>query len=281
MEQDASTRVAKLGPAQAAAEMDSPLARALKVLETVYEAVRPLSSLDIARRCDLDPSTAHRLIQNLASCGYLVRDEDSKRYLAHPRMLFPLPLYHPIELVRRDCSPVVLNLRDRLSLTSGFVLFYCGARVLLDLAPGRDPLNPDNNPIKSTPLHATASGKAFLLSLTPKQRAKILGKEPLESFTEKTLTSLDQLEDDLQLSRSRGYIVSFDDYMNGFRVVAAPVGVGEHVVGCFFCSGGTATLSERNVDEVGRELAHAAGLFSKATPNLRLLLDLLDLEGGK
>ncbi len=75
------------------------------------------------QRCDLDPSSSHWLVKNLAACGFLIRDEESKRYLPDPRMLFPFPIYHPWELVRRDASSLVMPLRDRLQLTTGLVIF--------------------------------------------------------------------------------------------------------------------------------------------------------------
>ena len=57
------------------AALDAPLALARKVLEVTFEATRPLTALEIAKRCDLDPSSSHRLVQNLTACGFLIRDD--------------------------------------------------------------------------------------------------------------------------------------------------------------------------------------------------------------
>lgn len=263
-----------------AAEVDVPLARARKVLEVVFDATRPLSALEIAKRCELDPSSSHRLVQNLAACGYLLRDEDSKRYLPHPRMLFPFPIYHPWELVRRDGATLVMPLRDRLSLTTGLVIFYLGARVLLELAPGRDPLSPSYRTVLSSPLHASGSGKIFLMKHTEEERREILGPEPFEKFTSATIQDYRALNLDLAQCMERGYASAIDDYMSGFRVVAAPIDVGDQIIGALFCSGGVSSLSDEKIPEVGEEVRRSAMLFSKATPNLRLLLELLGVGPG-
>jgi IclR family acetate operon transcriptional repressor len=258
---------------------DAPLVRARRVLEVVYEATRPLSSLEIARRCDLDPSSAHRLVQNLAASGFLLREEESKRYLPHPRMLFPFPIYHPWELVRRDAGTVVRPLRDRLLITTGFVVFYFGSRILLELAPGSDPLSPSYRTVLTSPLHASGSGKMLLMQYAQEERRELLGPGPFEAFTPRTLVDHDGLNADLDQARRLGYVTAVDDYIMGFRVVAAPITIEDQMVGCLFCSGGSTVLPDERVEQVGQEVQRAAMLFSRATPNLRLLSQLLGTDG--
>lgn len=262
------------------AAQDAPLARARKVLEVVFEATRPLTALEIAKRCDLDPSSSHRLVQNLAACGFLIRDEESKRYLPDPRMLFPFPIYHPWELVRRDASSLVMQLRDRLQLTTGFVIYYFGSRVLLELAPGRDPLSPSYRTVLSSPLHASGSGKVFLMAQSEAQRRKTLGPGPFERFTPQTIVDHETLTADLARGAQKGFVSAVDDYISGFRVVAAPLSVAHSVIGCIFCSGGAALLSDEKIDEIGEEVNQVAMLYSRAAPNLRILAQLLGSDGS-
>lgn len=275
----AITRLEATPPSSEDAAPDAPLARARKVLEVVFESSRPLTALEIAKRCDLDPSSSHRLVQNLAACGFLVRDEESKRYLPDPRMLFPFPIYHPWELVRRDASSLVMPLRDRLQLTTGLVIFYFGSRVLLELAPGRDPLSPSYRTVLSSPLHASGSGKVFLMAQSEAQRRETLRAEPFERFTPHTIVDHETLTADLARSAQRGFVSAVDDYMSGFRVVAAPLTIDDSVVGCIFCSGGAALLPDQKIDETGEEVKQVATLYSRAAPNLRLLAQLLGAAG--
>ncbi|AHB08278.2 hypothetical protein U875_05195 [Pandoraea pnomenusa 3kgm] len=259
---------------------DAPLARARKVLEVVFEATRPLTALEIAKRCDLDPSSSHRLVQNLAACGFLIRDEESKRYLPDPRMLFPFPIYHPWELVRRDAASLVVPLRDRLQLTTGLVIFYFGSRVLLELAPGRDPLSPSYRTVLSSPLHASGSGKVFLMAHSEAQRREILGPGPFEKFTPQTIVDHETLTADLARGAQRGFVSAVEDYMSGFRVVAAPLSVDDRVIGCIFCSGGAVLFPDQKIEEIGEEVKQVATLYSRAAPNLRILAQLLGTDGG-
>ena len=258
---------------------DAPLVRARRVLEVVYEATRPLTSLEIARRCDLDPSSAHRLLQNLVTSSFLLRDEDSKRYLPHPRLLFPFPIYHPWELVRRDAGALVRQMRDRLLITTGFVVFYFGSRILLELAPGSDPLNPSYRTVLTSPLHASGSGKLLLMQRAEAERRALLGAEPFESYTPLTITDHERLTTDLQQAEQRGYVTAVDDYIMGFRVVAAPITIEDQMIGSLFCSGGSGVMPDARIAEIGQEVQRAAMLFSRAAPNLRLLAQLLGTDG--
>lgn len=271
----AARGVATRSAEPAAAVAPAPMTRAMGVLETAIAATRPMTSLELARRSGIDPSSSHRLVQNLTAAGYLVRDDTTKRYLPHPRLLFPLPLHHPWELVRRDASTVLLQLRDEVGLTAGLTMFYAGSRVLLELTQGRDPLSPDYSTVLTSPLHASGSGKVLLHSLPEPERRTLLGPEPYTGFTEQTLVTWDTLSRDLAEGASRGFFVARDDYISGFRVVAAPVTVMDAIVGCLFCSGGATALADGQIATIGESVRRAADLFSRATPTLRTLAPLL------
>ncbi len=253
-----------------------PLSRAFSIMDAMVDATRPLSSLEVAQRCGFDPSTTHRLLQSLAVEGYLLRDDGTKRYIASPKLLFPLPLYHPWNVVRREASPTLLTLREEFGFTTGLVVFCLRERVLLELALGRDPLSPDYHTWLSSPIHASGSGKVLLMASAPEERPRLLGPEPYRKFTENTVVSTDALNRELAESAARGYVLACDDYIEGFRVVAAPIQpVAKPVVGCLFCSGRSATLSDQVIPSLGPALKKAAGFFSIGSPALQGLADLV------
>jgi IclR family transcriptional regulator, acetate operon repressor len=245
-------------------------------MDAVVDATRPLSSVEIAQRCGFDRSTTHRLLQALAAERYLLRDDMTKRYIASPKLLFPLPLYHPWSVVRRDASPALFALRDEFGFTTGLVVFCLRERVLLELALGRDPLSPDYHTWLLSPVHASGSGKVLLMACAPEERHQLLGPEPYRKFTERTITNARALERDLSESAERGYVLAFDDYIDGFRVAAAPIQpVNKSIIGCLFCSGRSATLTDGVVPRLGHALKKAAAFFSFSSPAVQGLADLV------
>jgi DNA-binding IclR family transcriptional regulator len=71
------------------------------------------------------------------------------------------------------------------------------------------------------PSHCTASGKA-LLAWREQWRDAVLD-EPLESFTDRTLTGPESLRRQLGHTRARGYAIEDREYDPETRGIAAPV----------------------------------------------------------
>lgn len=260
------------------ARRSAPLGRAFQIITSLIDATRPLSSAEIAELCDLDTSTTHRLLQSLGTEGYVVRD-NAKRYVASPKLLFPLPLYHPWNALRRDAEPTLIALRDQLGLTTGLVVFFLGERILVEMAIGRDPLSPDYRTWLSSPLHASGSGKVMLMGMTPSARRNLLGDEPYEKFTKNTLVKSSALDADIAESTRRGYAIASDDFISGFRVVAAPVRTQSGVfIGCLFCSGRGTALTDGAIAEAGAALKKVAEVFFFTSPALQNLGNFLSVS---
>lgn len=108
-------------------------------------------------------------------------------------------------------------------------------------------------------MHASGIGKAMLAELSPPEVEKILQRKGLEEFTERTLTSPDDLFSDLEASRERGWAFDDEERHLGMRCVAAPIfnAFGEAMAGVSV-SGPAARFSDRAVAETGPKVRKAA-----------------------
>ncbi len=253
------------------------LARGLRLIEILAEASRPLSLADIANLSDFDTSTTHRLLQVLVNEGYALKDDGAKRYLASPKSFFPLSLYHPLNVVRRDAEHTLISLRDELGETTGIVMFCFGERILLELAHGRDPLTPYYGTWLSSPLHGSASGKVLLMSMPQSERQRLLRPGPYQAHTSKTITDPEALERELASFKETGYVVARDDAFIGLTALGAPIRNSAGVcLGCFVVSGRTQNFADARIERAGVALRNAADLFSHGTPSLKALSNLFD-----
>ena len=73
------------------------------------------------------------------------------------------------------------------------------------------------------PVHATASGKMYLASLDPGQRARLLRELDLSVFTERTMTSPEDLDVHLSRVSEQGYSLDDEEFILGMIAVAVPV----------------------------------------------------------
>ncbi|SNR57896.1 IclR family transcriptional regulator [Halorubrum vacuolatum] len=86
-------------------------------------------------------------------------------------------------------------------------------------------------------LHCTASGKAILAHVPKDKASNIVRERGLDKKTENTITDLNQLEDELERIRERGYAFSDQESVIGMRAVAAPILLHEKVVGSISLAG--------------------------------------------
>jgi IclR family transcriptional regulator, acetate operon repressor len=246
------------------------LARGMKILDVVRNIGHPVSASEISQICGFDTSTTHRLLQTLHEYGYIIRGESPKRYFASPKLLFPLSIFSPLNDFRREAHLAANRFLNETGQTTGFVLFCINERILVEIAPGRNSLSPAYDTWLSSPTHASASGKILLLTMTPSERRKFLGGDPLTRYTSETITDFDELERDLEVWSNKGFVVARDDYFYGLTAIGAPLWTDEGAcIGCIFLNGRSADIPESQLETLGQNMKSTADLFSLGTPSIQ------------
>jgi DNA-binding IclR family transcriptional regulator len=112
------------------------------------------------------------------------------------------------------------------------------------------------------PLHATASGKAFLAFMPPEDVESLL-ETPLKAYTENTITSRAQLREELDLVRQRGYALDSEENEIGVQAVSAPVlDAGGEAIAVVSIPGPRSRLTPQQVEEIAQALVDAANAIS-------------------
>ena len=75
---------------------------------------------------------------------------------------------------------------------------------------------------RTTPLHCVAPGKVLLATM-PERDVMRLAKQGLPSCTERTITTLEGLLEELARVRRRGFATAFSEWEPGQNAVATPV----------------------------------------------------------
>lgn len=250
-------------------ERSGTLARGLTILQVVAQAPQPLSLAEIATAASLDQSTTHRLLKTLEETQYVVKIGATRRYCASPNLLHPLPLLHPLDQLRREAAPALKELSLRLRLTTILVVFVGAERLVLDIALVPGSLTPYYSTWLKGPMHATAGGKALLVGMTEAQRASLIGLGPFDACTPQTLTDSRALNDDLQRSAARGYVVSHDEHRQGVTNLSAPISRWTGgAAGCLIASSPSSDIDDERIAAVGLELKRASELLVYQAPSL-------------
>ena len=124
------------------------------------------------------------------------------------------------------------------------------------------------NPIGGTaPLHCVGTGKAILAADYGVLRERIIGA--LERFTDKTITDIDGLDEDISNTRLRGFAIDRGEFrQNIFSFGAAILLPNGETVGALGVSVPDVNLREGDMAQIGAHVQHAARAVSESLGRL-------------
>ena len=116
---------------------------------------------------------------------------------------------------------------QHISYTTGEAVFFSildrGEVITLDRAANRTGLWISAEMGCRLPIHCTSQGKLFLSYMSDAERDHILKRTELRPYTEHTITTLKELEQEFVSIRQQGYAIENGEYNTGLRSVAAPI----------------------------------------------------------
>ncbi|HEV8020814.1 MAG TPA: IclR family transcriptional regulator [Candidatus Lustribacter sp.] len=194
----------------------SPVRRALRILDLFTPEAPVWGISEIARQMQLPKSNVARLIADLRSEGYVVRDERRRYRLGmHVHGLGGGLLYNAclpglIELRRRTGMSAHLAVLDGIEvvhverLRSDRMFAFIGGRTL------------------QSPIHATCTGKA-LVAFAPEATRERAIAAGLPRYSNATITDAAAFRSELARIREDGFALDREEYMPGLCACAAPV----------------------------------------------------------
>lgn len=202
------------------------LARAFAILDC-FDAVHPKLSLsEISKLVNLNVNTTRGLVNTLVHFQYLSRDEAENDY--HLGLAF-IPKANLVEdqylfHVKNKIQPMLriwanafelsarLNMVEDGQLLTVFTEVPDNTRYLI-MTRSRTPF----------PLHATASGKAYLASLPESVMDNYISETRLVVYTDKTITDAAMLKEEMTATRKRGYALEIGEINDGIGSIAIPI----------------------------------------------------------
>jgi len=240
--------------------------RAVGLLEALAAAPEPETAPALADRCALNRSTAWRILATLEHHGLVERDPVTHRYrigyavvrLAAGAGHEPLiRMAHPALRALAEATGETVSLAVPRQLQLFSVDQLQGAQVMAADWLGR-----------STPLHATSTGKAFLAWLDAAELDAVLS-QPLERFTAATTCTPAALRRELAGVRANGWSASRGELEPGlWGVSAAALDRWAHPVAVVSVWGAEARLRRHGLPALGARTAAAAQAIGAAAAGL-------------
>jgi DNA-binding IclR family transcriptional regulator len=197
------------------------LSKAIDTIDAVAEAgsagIRELSAIT-----GFPPSTIHRIAATLVKKHYFQQDPVTKRYSLSFRFLElgtqVQQQTHLTSIARPHLEQLMAQTRESINLA---VRDGDSAVYLDNVRSSYSMLQLFTRPGARVPLYATGVGKLFLSRMTASELELYLQQADLTPFTRHTVTEKDEIIQELNRIRTRGFAVDNEEMEEGVRCVAA------------------------------------------------------------
>jgi DNA-binding IclR family transcriptional regulator len=196
--------------------------RAVALLKA-FTNERPERELaELAKEHGLSRSTTHRLLSALESEGLVEREGSTGRYRLGPAaVILGARALRNVGL-RDAVHPELESLADLTGETATLEVLSEGKMLILDEVLGAHLIGASPSLGTAWALHATSTGKALLAEL-PGAVTSELVRAPLERFTARTITTLAELELELDRVRRDGFATVSEELEDGYAAAGAVI----------------------------------------------------------
>jgi IclR family KDG regulon transcriptional repressor len=235
---------------------------------------------ELARRVDLFPSDVHRILNSLASFGFIEQNPANKTYrLGMGVMKLGLAVFQRNEL-REAARSLLQRLSEETAATAHLAIF--DPRELdtfltdqLD-ATGDVPFKPKYGAV--APAHCTALGKVIAASLDRHVALELVRKYGMPRATARTITSLPKLQEEWDRIHAQGYGLDLEETAEGACCIGAPVrDWSGSVVAAIGVSMAATQFSRYSEAQLAASVKHAAAELSAAAGH-RALFDVANVS---
>ena len=206
---------------------NTPTMRLFALLEVIAQKNQYFSLQSLVDELGLPKPTLHRMLQQLEGAGMIQRDGDGRQYsigMRLRRMAENLLLNDTVHGARHA---ILRQLVEEVGESCNITICSGDEVLYLDRVETVAPLRFYLHPGSRVPVHCSASGKLFLAQMTPSQRRRLLTSASLTQYTDKTLLTTEQVEDEIERVRRDGYAVDDEEFLPGLFCIAVLVPAAE------------------------------------------------------
>lgn len=251
-----------------------PAERCLSIIQLLADNADEMPLGAIAERLELPKSGAHRLLTTLVEQGWAKQDSQTGFYRLTMRLAILGQRFYVASGLPDICQPILDKLaavsREYVRLAvvdSESLVWVAHAQGAVSGLMYQPALATD-----TVPLHATASGKAWLATLPVETALQIVLNSPTfskpDDYGPNVPRTVNRVMEDLESVREKNIASVTSEAERGVSAMASVVRSGEEgaVVGTVSIAGPSVRLTEEKIAELSPVLAAAATDLSKLWP---------------
>ncbi len=239
--------------------------RAFDILELLAGAEREMQLREITELSGFNPSTCHHLITTLVKRGYVGQNPRGRTYFISNKVLE----LSSSRLRQFDITGIASPILKKLAQLTGESVHLEALQgyeltTLAKLDSTRPVRVGIDGPGKANAAHATATGKAILAWLPETEIARLISEKGLTRFTEKTITDIAGLMEELRLVRRNGFALDNEEFQPDVTCVGSAIR--DHagaVIGSISCSIPTLRAQGDHLEAVTKAVRAATANLSE------------------
>lgn len=182
-----------------------------------------MSIQQLSSELDMNKSTVHRFLSSLHSMGYVKQDPLNKHYSLTYKFLQLGREKNGHESLVSQVHPFMEKLLSATGESVHLAVIQDSKVVYIDQVESHNTIRVNVEIGKTFPAYSVGVGKAMLAFLPESELTDLYKDVLFVKLTEKTIDSLEKLQDELQIIRERGYALDNEECMEGLACVAVPL----------------------------------------------------------
>jgi len=197
--------------------------RALRILDLFDEYDTELKITEISERMQLHKSTIHSLLKTLQESNYIVQNPENGKYRLGLKLVERGNLVISTMDIRQVAKGYLQDLSKKTGQTTHLGILDGQEGVYIDKVDGEKAVIRYSRIGKRIPLHSSALGKVLLAFQEPKEIKRILEGYAYTRHTENSITSEDELLEELERVNQQGYAIDNLENEQSVRCISVPI----------------------------------------------------------
>jgi len=238
--------------------------RALQVLE-LYSLEKPEWGVtEISKALNIYKSHVHNILSTFAEKGFVKKDSKTDKYKLGIKFFELGSVVIKNMNLRKIAHTYMEKLSKEFNETVHLGILSRGEIISIEQEESSKNLYSHIIIGKRAPLHCTAVGKAIMAFLPKDEVSLIIKEKGLEKFTENTITTKEDLENEFKKIQEQGHAVDNMEHEEELRCVAGPIrDYSGRVIAGMSISGPAFRINEGNILDIAKKVKKYCDYISK------------------
>ncbi len=205
-------------------QQNQSVEKAMSIIEYMAKCGKPMKLFEMSNELGINQSTLLRFLLTLENSGYVAQESDTSRYFLTMKLCKIANMISGTVRISDIVLPYLRKIAETLNQSVSYAVEKEGVIVYVETVRGPQEILSSTRRVGSiSPMYCTDIGKLILSDKNEIEIDEVLSRHGMTAYTENTLTTRQQLIQELNVIKSQGYAIDNEECERGAKSVAVPV----------------------------------------------------------